>query len=35
VPRSAESFSTEMKSSFATLYCLPPVRITANIVPPI
>ena len=34
-PGSPASFSTEMTSSLATLYCLPPVRITANMIPPI
>ena len=29
-PGLAGSFSTEITSSLATLYCLPPVRITAN-----
>src|SRR6266404_1082487 len=32
-PGSAASFSTEMTSSLATLYCLPPVLITANMTP--
>ena len=32
-PGSAASFSTEMTSSLATLYCLPPVRMTANMIP--
>src|SRR6516162_9422096 len=32
-PGSPASFSTEITSSLATLYCLPPVRITANIMP--
>src|SRR6516165_7192515 len=34
-PASPASFSTEITSSLATLYCLPPVRITANMTPPI
>src|SRR6516162_9719628 len=34
-PGSPASFSTEITSSLATLYCLPPVRITANMTPPI
>src|SRR5215831_15836831 len=34
-PGSAASFSTEMTSSWTTLYCLPPVRITANMTPSI
>ena len=29
-PGSPASFSTAMTSSLATLYCLPPVRMTAN-----
>ncbi len=31
-PGSPASFSTAITSSLATLYCLPPVRITANMI---
>src|SRR5437764_6083722 len=34
-PGSPSSFSTAITSSLATVYCLPPVRITANITRPI
>src|SRR5205823_688363 len=34
-PGSPSSFSTAITSSLATVYCLPPVRITANITGPI